>query len=59
VVCAAELAGDQKIKRVYALNIEGYSNRSLKSIFEQYISKEANLKQTSGKGISHWPKIII
>jgi transposase-like protein len=50
VVCAVELAENEKVKRVYALRIEDFSSQSLKQIFEKHISKNAKVKTDEWKG---------
>lgn len=50
VVCAVELAEDDKVKRVYAIRIEDYSNKSLRRIFEKHISETAEVKTDEWKG---------
>ena len=44
VVCAIELTETDGIKRGYANVIEDYSSKSIKPLFDAYISKEANVK---------------
>ena len=43
VLLAVELTENNKVKRTYALRIENYSSKSLRTIFEKHISKEANI----------------
>lgn len=50
VVCAVELTEEDKVKRVYALTIPDYSSKSLKSMFEKHISKEASVTTDQWKG---------
>lgn len=50
VVCAVELSENEKVKRVYAIRIEDYSSKSLRTIFEKYISKVAKVKTDEWKG---------
>ncbi len=44
VVCAIEITPQGKIKRGYALPLEDYSSKSIRQIFENHISKDANVK---------------
>ena len=44
VVCAVELTDQGKIKRGYAKVIKDYSAKSIQSIFDDHISKEAKVK---------------
>ena len=50
VGCAVELTDEGKVKRVYAIRIEDFSNKSLRKIFESYISKLASIKTDEWKG---------
>lgn len=50
VVCAVELGKDDKVKRVYALQIGDYSSKSLNTIFEKHISKTALVTTDEWKG---------
>jgi len=44
VVCAIELTEQGKIKRGYAKVIDDYSAKSIQPIFDEHISKKANIK---------------
>lgn len=44
VACAVELTDDGKIKRGYANVIDDYSAKSIKPLFDEHISKDANIK---------------
>lgn len=44
VVCALELTEQGKIKRGYSKVIDDYSAKSIQPIFDEHISKEANVK---------------
>ena len=50
VVCAVELAGDDKVKRVYSMCIEDYSSKSLRAIFEKHIADDANVTTDEWSG---------
>ncbi len=50
IVASVELSETGGIKRVYAIKINDYSSKSLKIIFEKYISKEANVNTDKWKG---------
>jgi len=50
IVCAVQLTADQKVKRVYALQIPDYSSKSLKTIFDKHISGEAKVTTDLWKG---------
>ena len=43
VVVAVELTEDDKVKRTYSMCIEDYSSKSLRKIFEKYISTDAEI----------------
>lgn len=53
VACAVELTDNGKVKRVYAMRIEDFSNKSLRNIFENHISKVASITTDEWKG--YWP----
>lgn len=44
VACAIELTEDGKIKRAYSNVINDYSAKSLKTLFDTHIDKEAKIK---------------
>ncbi|WP_158728025.1 MULTISPECIES: IS1595 family transposase [unclassified Flavobacterium] len=44
VACAVELTDEGKIKRGYANVIDDYSAKSIKPLFDEHISKDANIK---------------
>lgn len=50
VVCAVETTDKHKVKRMYAMQIDDYSSRSLRPLFEQHISKQANVITDGWKG---------
>lgn len=50
MVCAVELTDDGKVKRMYSINIENYSAKELKKIFEKHISPEASVVTDKWKG---------
>ena len=50
IVCAVELSENQKIKREYALRIDDYSSESLRTIFDQHISKAATIRTDEWQG---------
>ena len=52
IIGAVELTKKGKIKRVYALNIDDYSSKSLRKLFEKHISVEANILTDKWKGYS-------
>lgn len=52
IVCAVELTEDQKVKRVYAMKIEDYSSKSLKTIFDGHISKHSKVRTDEWSGYS-------
>ncbi len=43
VVCAVQLTDEGKVKRFYAMKIEDYSTKSLNTLFEKHISKDAKI----------------
>jgi len=49
-VCAVELTKDGKVKRFYALRIDDFSNKSLKTSFEKHINKDAKVTTDEWKG---------
>ena len=49
VICAVESDG-KKVKRMYALQIDDYSSKSLEAIFRQHISKNAQVITDGWKG---------
>jgi len=49
-VIAVELTDKRKIKRAYIKQIDSYSAKSLRPIFENHISKEATIKTDKWKG---------
>lgn len=52
MVCAVELTEEGKVKRMYSINIENYSAKELKKIFEKHISNDANVVTDKWKGYS-------
>ena len=50
VVCAVELNDEEKIKRVYALRIDDFSAKSLRSIFTKHIDAKAQVITDEWKG---------
>jgi transposase-like protein len=50
VVCAVELTGEGKVKRMYSMRIDNYSSKELKKLFVKHISKEAEVTTDSWKG---------
>jgi len=50
MVCAVQITGDGKIRRMYSLKIENYSAKELKKIFNKHISVEANVVTDKWKG---------
>lgn len=50
VVCAVELTEEGKVKRFYALKIKDFSAKSLRSIFDQHIDKDAQVVSDEWKG---------
>jgi len=49
-VCAVQLTGDGKVKRMYIKKIDDFSSKSLLGIFEKHISKNANVVTDEWKG---------
>ena len=49
-VCAVELTKDGKVKRFYALRIDDFSNKPLKTSFEKHIDKDAKVTTDKWKG---------
>ena len=49
-ICAVQLTEDGKIKRFYALKINDFSAKSLRTIFDKHISKQANITTDEWKG---------
>lgn len=49
-ICAVELTDCGKVKRFYAMKIEDFSAKSLKTIFVKHISKEAKVTTDEWKG---------
>ena len=49
-VIAVELTDKRKIKRAYIKEIDNYSSESLRPIFEEHISKKANLTTDKWRG---------
>ena len=49
-VCAVQLTEDGKVKRFYAMKIENFSSKSLGTIFNKHISKEAKVTTDEWKG---------
>lgn len=50
MVCAVELTEDGKVKRFYSLKINDFSAKSLRPIFDRYISKKAKVTTDEWKG---------
>lgn len=50
VVCAVELTKEDKVKRIYALVVPDYSSKSLRTIFDKHISKQAQVTTDEWKG---------
>ena len=50
IVCSVELTDTGKVKRMYALKIDNYSSKELNNIFEQHISKNAEVTTDQWKG---------
>ncbi len=50
VVCAVELTGEGKVKRMYSMKIENYSTKELNKIFDKHISTEATVTTDKWKG---------
>lgn len=50
VACAVQLTKDGKVKRFYALVIRDFSARSLRGIFDNYISKDADVTTDEWRG---------
>lgn len=50
VVCAVELTMEDKVKRMYALVIPDFSSKSLRTIFDRHIDKEAQVTADEWKG---------
>lgn len=42
-VCAVQLTDEGKVKRFYAMKIDDYSTKSLNTLFEKHISKDAKI----------------
>jgi transposase-like protein len=50
VVCAVELTDKGKVKRFYALKIKDFSSKSLRTMFEKHIDKNAKVTTDEWKG---------
>lgn len=50
VVCAVELTDEGKVKRFYALKIDDFSSKSLRTIFDKHIDKTAKIVTDDWKG---------
>ena len=50
IVCAVELTDEGKVKRFYALKIEDFSAKSLRTIFDKHIDKSAEVVTDDWKG---------
>ncbi len=50
IVCSLELTDTGKVKRMYALKIDNYSSKELKTIFDQHISEQANVTTDEWRG---------
>ena len=50
IVCAVELTGEGKVKRMYSMRIDNYSAKELKKIFEAHISTGATVTTDLWKG---------
>lgn len=49
-ICAVQLTDDGKVKRFYALKINDFSAKSLRTIFDKHICKDANITTDEWKG---------
>jgi len=49
-VCAVQMTGDGKVKRMYIKKIEDFSSRSLLGIFERHVDKGARVTTDEWKG---------
>lgn len=50
MVCVVQLTESGKVKRFYALQIKDFSSKSLRPIFDQHLSKEAQVTTDEWKG---------
>lgn len=50
VVCAVQLTGDGKVRRMYSMKIDNYSSKELKKLFTRHISEEASVTTDCWKG---------
>jgi hypothetical protein len=50
VVTAVQLTDDGKVRRMYAMRIDDYSSKSLSTIFEKHIGKEAKVTTDEWRG---------
>ena len=50
MVCAVELTDQGKVKRFYALKIQDFSAKSLRTIFDKHIDKSAQIVTDDWKG---------
>jgi transposase-like protein len=50
IVCSVELTDTGKVKRMYAMKIDNYSSKELKTIFDKHISREAKVFTDKWKG---------
>jgi transposase-like protein len=49
-ICAVQLTEDGKVKRFYVLKIKDFSAKSLRTIFDKHVSKEAKVTTDEWKG---------
>ena len=49
-ICAVQLTEDGKVKRFYALKIKDFSAKSLRTIFDKHVSKQADITTDEWKG---------
>ncbi|MCT4616217.1 MAG: IS1595 family transposase, partial [Marinifilaceae bacterium] len=50
IVCAVELTDEGKVRRMYAMRIENYSHKQLKTIFKKHISNSASITTDQWRG---------
>ena len=50
MVCVVQLTDSGKVKRFYAMQIKDFSSKSLRPIFDQHLSKEAQVTTDKWKG---------
>lgn len=49
-ICAVQLTEDGKVKRFYTLKIKDFSAKSLRTIFDKHVSKQADITTDEWKG---------